>query len=426
MRDDAVVITGAALITALGRSPRETWDALISGETGVKAIEGFEVRGFDCRLAAQVRGLDAGGLKVLPRSARIMDLHSFLLLECACAALEQARLDRPSVPSEEIGFFVGMGMVDYKVEDFLPAVVASSGERGELDMGKFYAKGYHQIYPLMTLSMLNNISVCQAAIHLNIRGENAVFAPQADSGAQAITEGRRAIVNGKARAVLAGGVSEKVSPESLARSHIQGVLSAGGSASESSCRPFATDRNGTVLGEGCGILCLESRRPADERGVPYNTMITGSGASFDTEQQSTAPSADAIGRAMMAALKNADVTPEQIDVVIGHGDGTCAGDGNEIDAIGETFARCLNRPVVFSSKQALGHLMAAAPVVDAILGMAILETGLVPPTLRSAPPDGSIALSTCDRPVKTAARRVMINCRSYEGQCASLILERVA
>jgi 3-oxoacyl-[acyl-carrier-protein] synthase II len=421
MRDDAVVITGAALFTALGRSLAETWDALISGETGVKAIEEFEVRGFDCRSAAQVRGLDAGSLDVLGRSARIRDLSSFLLLNCASAALEQARLDRPTIPSEEIGFFVGMGMVDYKVEDFLPAVVASSGDRGELDMGKFYAKGYHQIYPLMTLSMLNNVSVCQAAIHLNIRGENAVFAPQADAGAQAIAEGRRAVANGKARAVLAGGVSEKVSPESLARSHLQGVLST--DASESSCRPFAADRNGTVLGEGCGILCLESRRSADERGMPYNTMITGSGASFDTEQESSAPSAGTIARAMTAALKNADVAPEQIDVVIGHGDGTVAGDRNEIDAIGETFAACLDRLVVFSSKQALGHLMAAGPAVDAILGMTMLETGLVPPMSRSA---RSVAVLACDRPAKTAARRVMINCRSYEGQCASLILERVA
>lgn len=422
VNNNPVVITGASMVTSLGHSAADTWDRLVSGEQGVKPIDESEGLASDCHWAARVQGLDAKCLEIDARSARLTDLHSTMLMNCALDAFRQAGLDRSSIAGGDIGFFVGSGMADYRIDDFLPAVRAAIDVTGALDMRAFYSKAYLDLHPLTSLSMLNNLSLCQAAIRLNIRGENAVFSPHADSGAEAIAEGMRSLLDGKSKAVLAGGVSETVSSLSLARARLKGVLSGG----RGSCRPFAADRDGTALGEGCGILCLERRTSAEGRGAVGHAAITGYGAAFGSEEEFAAPTAEAIGRAMRQALKRAEISPSDIDVVIGHADGTVVGDGNEIDAIHDVFAACLKKTLVLSSKAALGNLLAGAPAVDTILAMAMLESGVVPATFRSVESDPRIAFHlVCGEALKAPTRRVMINCCSYEGQCASLIIERI-
>ena len=426
VRDNPVVITGVGAVTALGHTAAETWNGLLSRKDGVQPIEGFDIRGFGCKVAAQVRGLDPEALGIHTKSARIMDAHSFMLMKCARDAFTKARLGGSSVAEDQIGFFVGMGMVDYKIEDLVPAVVASKGQDGVLDLEAFYFKGYEEIYPLIILLMLNNVSLCQAAIDLKIRGENAVFSPHADSGARAIAESLKTLAEGKAKVVLAGGVSEKISPFGLARAHLEGNLNTGGYDGVAVCRPFGAQRKGTILGEGCGILALELRASADERRVPYTTMITGCGDAFGCEESFSAPTCEAITQAMRAALESAELSSSDIDVLIAQGDGNRVGDKNEISAIQEIFGNCLDRVLVFSSKGALGHLLAAAPAVDVIMSVSMLTEGVVPTTLHAAPVDESVKFHlVTDGPVRTSPKRLMVNCRSDSGQCASLIVETV-
>lgn len=424
MTDRPVVITGAAIVSAVGTTAPETWAALLAGGTGIRAIDAFDARGFACRVAAQVRGLDRASLDVHPRWARILDLHSYMLLKCSRDAFAEARLGDGSVPREEIGCFLGMGMVDYHVEDLLPAVVASLGAGGQLDLDAFYAKAYQEIYPLWPLSTLNNISLCQVAIDLGICGENAVFAPDADAGAQAIIEGVEALRARRARALLAGGVSDRISPPGLARAHLQGVLNTREGDDGAACRPFAANRKGTILGEGCGLLALELRASADQRGARYTTAIAGYGTAFEAAGGSPGPTADAIARAMADALRRADLGPSDIDVVIAHGDGTESGDRREADALHRVFAGSLEALRVFASKGALGHLLAGAPAVDLVLGTYMVNGGAVPPTLHAEPPDAEFRFHLVGgQPLRTRPRRVMVNCRGQAGGCASLILE---
>ncbi len=424
IRDNPVVVTGVGAVTALGQSAAETWSGLLSGEEGIRPIEGFNVEGFGCKLAAQVRGLDPEALGLHSKAARIMDTHSFMLMKCAKEAFAQGRLDAAPFAEDEIGFFAGMGMVDYQIDDLVPAVVASKDRDGGLDMEAFYSRGYEAIYPLIILYTLNNVSLCQAAIELKVRGENAVFSPHADSGAYAIAEAVQTLAAGRAEAVLAGGVSEKVSPFGLARAHLQGNLNTVGAGGAALCRPFGADRRGTILGEGCGILALESRASADKRGVPYAAMITGWGSAFGCEEDFNAPTTDAIARAMKTALQSATLSPSDIDLLIAHGDGTSMGDRNEFRAVHEVFANSLDRVVVFSSKGALGHLLAGAPAVDAIMGISMLTEGIIPAALHCAPVDQSVKFRVITKkPVQASPRRLMVNCRSDRGQCASLILE---
>jgi 3-oxoacyl-[acyl-carrier-protein] synthase II len=422
--DDVVVITGTGLVCSLGHSTAQVWNALLSGTSGIRPIEGFDAQGFDCRAAAQVRGVDRGDIDIQPRLAEIMGKHLFMLMKCSRDALEQCNLSK--VPGEEIGFFAGMGMVDYEVSDLLGAVLRSMDSDGRLNYDAFYSEGYQEIYPLWPLAMLNNVIFCQIAVSLDIRGENAVYCPHADSGVNAVAEGVNTILERKAQVVLAGGVSETVSPLSLARAHLSGILGSSDGAREAMCRPFAAGRNGTVMGEGCGMVALELRSFAEARGAQCLAVVSGFGSACEVEKGGRAPTKRAISLAMRQALAYSEINPSGVDAIIAHGDGTYLGDKNEIEAIHEVFENSVANMKVFSSKGALGHLLAASPAVDSVLAVAMLRNGIIPPTLNAAQADPTIRFHLVSgSPLQARPRRIMINASSYEGQCASLIIEAV-
>ena len=195
--------------------------------------------------------------------------------------------------------------------------------------------------------MLNNITFCQVAIDLGIRGENTVFCPHADGGAVAVTEGLRTVLEGRSRLVLAGGVSEKVSPLSIARGHLAGVLKKSPGTGDIGCRPFGDEDKGTVFGEGAGIVGLELRSSAEDRGAPYSVMLTGYGHACETLDDGPAPTARAIAWAMDRALEAASLRTQDIDLIIAHGDGTLHGDRSEKEAIMQVFSGCGDLARVF-------------------------------------------------------------------------------
>lgn len=423
--DTQAVITGTGLVCSLGKDTAETWNALLSGKSGIKPVRGFDAADFGSRVAAQVEDLGSENLGIHPRNARIMDVHSLLLLMAGREAFRKAGPDVAGISSEDIGFFAGIGMVDYKIEDLMPAVLKSLAADGGVDYQKFYAGAYQEIYPLWPLSMLNNITFCQVAIDLGIRGENTVFCPHADAGAVAVTEGLRTVLEGRSRLALAGGVSEKVSPLSLARGHLAGVLNTSPGIAASGCQPFGDGDKGTVFGEGAGIVGLELRSSAEDRGAPYSVMLTGYGHACEPLDDGPAPTARAIAWTMTQALDAASLRPDDIDLIIAHGDATVHGDRSEKEAIIKVFSGCADLPV-FSSKAALGHLLAAAPAVDIILGILIIENGIIPPVLPEDTGQGGLGFNlVTGRPLRKNVRKIMINCQSYEGQCSSVILESV-
>ena len=178
------------------------------------------------------------------------------------------------------------------------------------------------------------------------------------------------------------------------------------------------------------MLSLELQSSADARGAGYGASVSGYGFAFDPGEDEAAPAVNAIAYAMQQAVEAANLKPEDIDLIITHGDGTGAGNKNEIEAIHEVFASCLDKIRGFSTKGAIGHLHAAAPVVDAIFGMQILEQGVIPATIKGP---GSVEVEDKMRfhvitgePLTANVRRILINCQSHEGQCASLILEKIA
>ena len=416
---DTVVITGAGIATSLGHTVSDIWTALLAGNTGIRPLGNGS-----SDAAAMVSGLDPAVLGIHPRDARIMGRHAHMLIKASRDAYAAAGIVKGDFAPEEIGFFAGMGMVDYSISDLRPGLLKSLREDGSIDYDLFFESGFREIHPLWPLSMLNNISFCQAAIGLDIRGENTVFSPHADSGAQAIAEGVRTVIGKKAKIVLAGGVSEAVSPEALARGRYFGVISRGEGSGNGTCMPFGQNRSGTVLGEGSGIVCLELRSSAEARGAGYSTMITGCGSSCTKDAMATCPSVGAIILSIKQAIARAGIGPEDIDLVIAHGDGTFGGDRNEAEALRMVFSGHLDRLITYSSKAALGHLLAGAPAVDVILGSAMITHGIVPAVAGFYPEDPTLGFTLVSgQSLQAQPQRILINALSYEGQCSSLIIE---
>jgi 3-oxoacyl-[acyl-carrier-protein] synthase II len=422
---DNVVITGTGLITSLGPGVSETWDALISGRTGIRQIDTFDVQGFDCKHAAEVQGLGPEDLNIHPRDSRIMDKHAYMLMKSSRDAFSKSRLDTGSVAPEDIGFFAGMGMVDYNIEDILTSILNSRDQDGMFEYDRFFSGGYREIHPLWPLSMLNNISFCQVAIDLGIKGENSVFSPHGDSGIHAIIEAYNVVSEKRAKVALAGGVSEKISPLSIARASLSGILNISANEDDLYCRPFGKYRKGTILGEGSGMFTLELNSSAENRQRPRLASIAGYGTSFEMSEDSNCPTAGAISLSMENAMASADFKPSDIDLIIAHGDGTFDGDKNESEAIHQTFADCIKQINVYSSKGSLGNLLAGAPAVDVILGICILKNGIIPAVFNALPLDSDIIFNVVSQePLKSYPKKILINSRSHEGQCASIIIEK--
>ena len=427
MPHERVVITGAGIVCALGNSLPSVWDALISGSHGIRPIQGFDARGFACAVAAQAHGLHSHALGIDPRDTRIMNTHSSMLMKAARDAFFASGLDAALIPRESIAFFAGMGMVDYRIEDLLPAVLKSLDPRGALDYTAFYTEGYREIHPLWPLSMLNNMSFCQVAIDLDIQGENTVLSPHADSGAQAVSEAMKCVEDGKCTAALAAGVSETITPLSLARGHLSGILNTSAESGKDYVKPFDANRKGTVLGEGCGVVVLELSSTAEKRGILPLAVMRGYGTACDPEAGFPGPSVKALATSMKSALARAEIGPSDIDLIISHGEGTQGGDRNEIEAIHQVFSESPERVGVFSSKGAVGHLLAGAPVVDLVLGISILRNGTIPMTLHTRNPDPAIRFTlVTGEPRGADVRRILVNCQSSEGQAASLIVEGIS
>jgi 3-oxoacyl-[acyl-carrier-protein] synthase II len=267
------------------------------------------------------------------------------------------------------------------------------------------------------------MALCQVAIAADVRGDNVVLSQHGDAGAEAIAAGFYGIREGSVKIALVGGISEEITPVSVARYFLMGVLS---TASGEGCRPFAGDRSGTVLGEGGGVLVLERLSSALARNAPCLVEISGMGSACESEGSGTAPTSAAIKVAMSTALSAADIGPEAIDLVLANGDGTPAGDGNEMTAIQELFEGCRDAVDVLSVKGALGHLLAGAPLLETALGVSMIREGIIPGMAADFLLDPACQLNLrIGAPVKKSLKRILVNSQGFAGQCTSIVLSAV-
>src|SRR6266404_909292 len=412
-----VVVTGMGLVTPLGIGLDQVWGRLVAGESGIGAIQSFDVSDLPSRVAGQVpRGDRAFGLFnaddwVPPKDHRRMD--EFIIY--AMAAAEQAVADAGWKPDdaeerERTGVMIGSGIGG------LPGIT-----EGAITL---HERGPRRLSPFFIPSNLINLASGHVSIRYGYRGPNHAIVTACSTGAHAIGDAARLIMLDDADVMVCGGTEAAICRLGIAGFAAARALSTNfNDDPPRASRPWDRDRDGFVMGEGAGIVVLEEYEHAKNRGARIYAEVIGYGMSGDAFHL-TAPAEDGNGafRSMRNALKSAHLTPDKIDYINAHGTSTPLGDEIELGAVKRLFGDHSYKLSMSSTKSAIGHLLGAAGAVEAIFAILALRDGVVPPTLNLDNPSPSCDI---DLVPKQARERkvtyVLSNSFGFGGTNASLI-----
>lgn len=406
-----VVITGLGAITPLGNDVPTMWDALLAGKSGAGPITRFDASNLEVRIAAEVKGFDPAAL-FGSREARRNDLFTLYALAAARQAVTDAQLEFDDALREATGVVVGTGIGGALTLLENHDILRQSGPR--------------RVSPFMVPMMMPNAASAAISIAYSLRGPVISVASACTTGSNAIGEAAEMIRRGAAEVVLCGGSEAVLHPISVAGFANMGALSTRNDEPQRACRPFDAERDGFVIGEGAGVLVLESLEYAQRRGAHIYAELVGYGATADAFHIA-APDEDGAGaaRAMEMALKDAGITPQEVDYINAHGTSTPLNDRTETCAIRRVFGAHADRVAVSSTKSMTGHLMGAAGAVEAIICVKSLETGWVHPTINYEHPDPDCDLDYVPNQARKIDPRVALsNSFGFGGHNGCLIFRR--
>jgi 3-oxoacyl-[acyl-carrier-protein] synthase II len=407
-----IVVTGLGAVTPLGNDVPTLWEGLLAGRSGVGPITLFDPSHLDVRIAAEVKDFDPVAL-FGPREARRNDRFTLFALEAARQAVDDSGLQFEEQDGQDAGVFIGtaIGGIHTLLKNYDILIKSGPG----------------RVSPFMAPMMMPNAASGVVAIHHGLRGPNLCVASACATGSHAIGEAAEVIRRGHAEVMICGGSEAVVHSLSLAAFRNMGAVSTRNDEPERASRPFDAGRDGFVMGEGAGVLVLESLEHARRRGARIYCELVGYGATADA-WHITAPEEAGQGAAgaMERALRNAGLSPEDVDYVNAHGTSTPLNDPIETRAIRAVFGSHADRLAVSSTKSMLGHLMGAAGAVEAIVCAKSLETGWVHPTLNYETPDPECDLDYVPNQARWVEPRVVLsNSFGFGGHNGCLAIRRL-
>lgn len=404
-----VVVTGMGAITPLGLNVQDTWQALIEGRSGIGRITQFDASAYPTQIAGEVKGFDPGEYMDV-REARRMARFSQFAVAGAKMALEDAGLTVDESTAEDVGVVIGTAIGGALVESEMAHLILLN-------------KGVRRVPPLFVPSMIPNAAAHHVACAFGIRGYSSTVVGACASGNQAIGEGARAIRDGSAQVVIAGGTESTMCELALAGICAMRALSTRNDEPERASRPFDAERDGFVVSDGCGVLVLESLDHAMARGARVYAEVLGYGVSSDAYHVS-APHPEGRGSAlaMRRAIADAGLKPEDIRYINAHATATPIGDPAEVVAIKSVFGSRAYEIPVNATKSMIGHLLGAAGAVEAIATIMTIQEGILHPTINYEHPDPECDLDC----VPNEARRTQVdialsNSFGFGGQNACLV-----
>jgi 3-oxoacyl-[acyl-carrier-protein] synthase II len=363
-----VVITGMGALTPIGLNVEEYWQSLIRGKNGVAPITLFDSAVYPVKIAAEVKGFDPEKylpLKRVDRTSRVTQMG----MVAARMAVESARLNLETENPADIG-----------------VIIATSGMLSLLaDQGEIIKTKPSRIDPLLITKIAPSMVPSQIGLELKLRGPNSSLNSACASGSDAIGTALSHIQLGHCEVMVAGGTEAGVNNVALSTTARVGALTRNPDYHKA-CRPFDLNRSGFVLGEGAGILILESLDHAQQRGATILAEIAGAGWSFDAFND-TAPDAELEAVAMGKAIKDAGIRADQIDYINAHGTSTALNDATETKAIKIVLGQHAYKIPISSNKSMIGHLAAAAGAVEAVAAVKTIMHGIIPPTINYEVPD---------------------------------------
>lgn len=408
-----IVVTGMGCVSPLGRDVRATWAAVVAGASGVRPLTRFDASSLPVRFAAECEadiepaGMSTKELRRLDRSAR-------LALVAAEQAMADAGLAQHGADRDRFGVAIGTGIGG------VTTLLAS--------YDALLAHGPRRVSPFTVPMVLPNMPAGYVSMAYGLRGPILCPVGACASGAQAIGAAARLLERGDADVVVAGGTEAAIHPFVIAAFAAMHALSTRNDEPARASRPFDAERDGFVLGEGAGVLVLETAEHAEARGARVRAEWLGYGEAADASHPAR-PADDAIGArlAMQRALADAALAPEQVDAVNAHATSTPAGDRSEAQAIRAVFGAHAAAMPVSANKSGMGHLMGAAGAVESILCVCALETGVLPPTINLEQPDPECALDHVTPKFRECAiQTVLSNAFGFGGVSVSLLFGRAA
>lgn len=441
MASRRVVISGLGPISGLGVGMAPTWQAMVEGSSAISRIDSFDPAGFDCQIAAQLRDFKVS--QVVPKhyrkAVKVMARDIELAVGAADAAARDAGLVTKgttedaaaalSYESGRMGAHIGAGLIAVDLNELTEALVESVDENGKFDLHKWGAEGMTRLTPLWLLKYLPNMLACHVTIIHDAQGpSNTITCGEASSGLS-IGESLRVIQRNAADLCFCGGTESKLNPMAFLRQVLTGRLVAGfNDQPTKAVKAFDQAAAGTVIGEGGGILILESLDTYKARtDKPAYAELVGFGASQSIHPASRNaqpdPQGKGIAQAINKAIKEAGITPDQVDLVVPFGTGVPAIDQAEAAALSSVFGDSLSRIAVVSSKAMAGNTGAGTGALDACVAAKALAEQTIPARLNCDNPLPGINAGTAAA-TKADLRYVVTYSMSLGGQNAAMVLKR--
>ena len=368
-----VVVTGLGIVSPLGLGVDENERALFEGRSGVGFIKTFAPdKDFPVKIAGEVRGFDPSEY-IDHKEVKKMDRFIHYAVACSKMALDDSGIEITDFNAERVGVMVGVGLGG------LPSI--------EKYHDIFKQKGVKKITPFFIPMLIANLASGQVSILTGAKGPNSCVVTACATGTHSIGEAARLIQYGDADAMFAGGTESVITPLCIGGFNAAKALSHRNDDPQGASRPFDRDRDGFVIGEGCGVVMLEELEAAKNRGAKIYGEVIGYGLNGDAYHiTATAPNGEGASRCLKLALNNAGVNKEDVDYINAHGTSTGA-DATETEAIKTTFGNHAYKLAVSSTKSMTGHLLGAAGGVEAIFTLLAMQKGLIPPTINYTNPD---------------------------------------
>ena len=404
-----VVVTGMGAITPNGNSVDEFWAALLAGRSGAALISRFDASQFPTRIACEVKNFDP--LAVADKKeARRMDRAELLALGASHEAVRHAALNFDALDRERCGVVIGSGIGG--IETF------------ETQHRALLGQGPGRVSPFFIPMMIIDMCAGLVSLHYGLKGPNYATVSACASSAHAIADAARLIERGDADLMVTGGAEATITPASLAGFCSARAMSTRNDEPARASRPFDANRDGFVMGEGSGIVILESLEHARKRGAPILAEILGAGMSADAYHiTAPAPQGEGAARSMRAALKDSGISATDVDYINTHGTSTDLGDVCETEAVRSVFGDHAAKLIANSTKSMVGHLLGAAGGIELIACVQSLQTSKIHPTINLETPDPRCNLNYApnqlvERPIRVA----MSNSFGFGGHNATVVV----
>lgn len=404
-----VVVTGLGAITPIGNGVEEFWSAVKEQKIGFGEITGFDTEEYKCRLAAEVKDFDPEKY-MDARTAKRMELFSQYAVAAAKEALEMSGLDLDKEDRYRVGCAIGSGI--------------GSLQAIEREHAKLLEKGPKRVGPLFVPMMISNMATGNVAIIFGLQGKSLNVVTACATGTNTIGEAFRAVQYGEADVMVAGGTEACITPLGIA-----GFTSLTALSSETDPKrcslPFDKNRSGFVMGEGAGVVILEELEHAKARGAVIYGEVAGYGCTCDA-YHITSPMEDGSGaaRAMLNAVEDAGIAPEDITYINAHGTATHHNDLFETRAIKLAFGDHAANIRINSTKSMVGHLLGAAGAIEFVTCVKEIEEGYIHATVGYTTPDEELDLNYCKEPVREEVPYALSNSLGFGGHNASILVKK--